>query len=74
MRRSRFSKWAATLLGGIALFLAPMPFLFYKYGSRIRNKSSFAPCTDLKARVAGFLKVEGGGGGEGATGCCVMIE
>lgn len=46
--------WAATLLGGIALLLAPMPFLFYKYGSRIRTKSSFAPCIDLK--VGKFLK------------------
>jgi MFS transporter, DHA1 family, multidrug resistance protein len=45
--------WAATLLGGIALLLAPMPFLFYKYGPRIRTKSSFAPCIDLK--VAKFL-------------------
>ena len=46
--------WAATLLGGIALLLAPIPFLFYKYGSRIRTKSSFAPCIDLK--VAKFLE------------------
>jgi MFS transporter, DHA1 family, multidrug resistance protein len=45
--------WAATLLGGIALLLAPIPFLFYKYGPRIRTKSSFAPCIDLK--VAKFL-------------------
>ena len=49
-------KWAATLLGGIALILAPMPFLFYKYGSRIRTRSSFAPCIDLK--VAQFLEDE----------------
>ncbi|KAI0270437.1 major facilitator superfamily domain-containing protein [Gloeopeniophorella convolvens] len=48
--------WAATLLGGIALLLAPIPFLFYKYGSRIRAKSSFAPCIDLK--VAKFLEEE----------------
>jgi MFS transporter, DHA1 family, multidrug resistance protein len=48
--------WAATLLGGIALLLAPMPFLFYKYGSRIRSKSSFAPCTGLK--LAEFLMAE----------------
>jgi hypothetical protein len=46
--------WAATLLGGIALLLAPMPFLFYKYGPGIRTKSSFAPCIDLK--VAKFLE------------------
>jgi multidrug resistance protein len=48
--------WAATLLGGTALLLAPMPFLFYKYGARIRSKSSFAPCIDLK--VAKFLEDE----------------
>ncbi|KAI0295149.1 major facilitator superfamily domain-containing protein [Multifurca ochricompacta] len=50
------TNWAATLLGGIALLLAPMPFLFYKYGPRIRSKSSFAPCIDLK--VAKFLEEE----------------
>jgi MFS transporter, DHA1 family, multidrug resistance protein len=36
--------WASTLIGGAALLLAPMPFVFYKYGSRIRQKSKFAPC------------------------------
>jgi hypothetical protein len=48
--------WAGTLLGGIALILTPIPFLFYKYGSRIRTKSCFAPCVDLK--VAKFLEEE----------------
>lgn len=46
--------WAGTLLGGFALVLAPMPFLFYRYGKRIRAKSRFAPCVDLK--VAKFLE------------------
>jgi DHA1 family multidrug resistance protein-like MFS transporter len=50
------TNWAATLLGGIALLLVPIPFLFYKYGPRIRTKSSFAPCIDLK--VAKFLEEE----------------
>jgi hypothetical protein len=36
--------WACTLIGGIAFFLAPMPFVFFKYGPRIRQKSKFAPC------------------------------
>ncbi|KAJ7461152.1 MFS general substrate transporter [Mycena latifolia] len=40
--------WAATLLGGVGLLLVPMPFLFYKYGARIRQRSKFAPCMDLK--------------------------
>ncbi|KAJ7466200.1 MFS general substrate transporter [Mycena galericulata] len=40
--------YAATLLGGVGLLLAPMPFLFYKYGARVRTRSKFAPCVDLK--------------------------
>lgn len=36
--------WASTLIGGVAVLLAPMPFIFYKYGPRIRQKSKFAPC------------------------------
>ncbi|KIY53154.1 MFS general substrate transporter [Fistulina hepatica ATCC 64428] len=48
--------WACTMLGLIALLLAPVPFLFYKYGPRIRQKSKFAPCVDLK--VAKLLAVE----------------
>jgi DHA1 family multidrug resistance protein-like MFS transporter len=35
--------WASTLIGGIALMLLPIPFLFYKYGPRIRAKSRFSP-------------------------------
>ncbi|KAI9447622.1 hypothetical protein H4582DRAFT_2068235 [Lactarius indigo] len=42
------------LLGGVALILAPIPFLFYNYGQRIHTKSYFAPCVDLK--VAKFLE------------------
>ncbi|KAF8217975.1 MFS polyamine transporter [Mycena galopus ATCC 62051] len=40
--------WAATVLGCIGIVLMPSPFLFYKYGARIRSKSKFAPCIDLK--------------------------
>ena len=36
-------QWAATLLGCVALALAPIPFIFHYYGARIRNKSSYAP-------------------------------
>ena len=36
--------WAATLLAGLSLLLAVFPFIFYKYGPRIRSGSSFAPC------------------------------
>jgi hypothetical protein len=40
--------WACTLLGFIALLLSPSAFLFYRYGPKIREKSKFAPCLDLK--------------------------
>jgi hypothetical protein len=41
---------ACSILGGIAILLAPTPFLFYRYGSRIRKHSKFAPCPDFKVR------------------------
>lgn len=34
---------AGSLIGGVACLLAPIPFLFYRYGRRIRNRSKFAP-------------------------------
>ncbi|KAH8826531.1 MFS polyamine transporter [Flagelloscypha sp. PMI_526] len=40
--------WACTLIGFIALILSPSAFLFYRYGPKIREKSKFAPCLDLK--------------------------
>ena len=36
--------WAGTLIGCICILLTPMPFLFYRYGARIRGSSKFAPC------------------------------
>lgn len=32
-----------SLIGGVACLLAPIPFLFYKYGATIRDRSKFAP-------------------------------
>jgi hypothetical protein len=32
-----------SLIAGIACLLAPIPFIFYKYGGPIREKSKFAP-------------------------------
>lgn len=40
--------WASTLIGGIALLMLPIPFLFYKYGPRIRARSKFSPSKDLE--------------------------
>lgn len=35
-----------SLIGGIAVLLAPIPFVFIKYGGNIRRKSKFAPTED----------------------------
>ncbi|EAU86587.2 multidrug transporter [Coprinopsis cinerea okayama7 len=48
--------WACTLVALISLVFMPSPFLFYKYGPRIREKSTFAPCVDLV--VAKAMKEE----------------
>ncbi|KAL3443846.1 major facilitator superfamily domain-containing protein [Aspergillus insuetus] len=34
--------WATTLLAFLTLVMAPFPYLFFRYGSRIRKKSRFA--------------------------------
>lgn len=34
---------AGSLLGAVALALVPMPVLFYYYGAKLREKSTFAP-------------------------------
>ncbi|KAJ6007155.1 hypothetical protein N7522_005506 [Penicillium canescens] len=34
--------WATSLLAFLTLVMAPFPYIFYKYGSRIRKKSRFA--------------------------------
>lgn len=36
-------QWAATLLGCVAAVLAPIPFILYIYGAKIRQKSAYAP-------------------------------
>jgi MFS transporter, DHA1 family, multidrug resistance protein len=35
-----------SLIGGVAALLAPIPFIFYHYGERLRVKSKFAPTPD----------------------------
>ena len=37
---------AMSILGGLAVLLLPVPFLFMKYGLRLRKMSSFAPVED----------------------------
>ncbi|KAK3320921.1 major facilitator superfamily domain-containing protein [Cercophora scortea] len=36
-------QWASTLLGCVAAALVPIPVLFYLYGHKLRQRSSFAP-------------------------------
>lgn len=38
-----------SLIGGVAVLLAPIPFVFYKYGEPIRKRSKFAPTDDKPA-------------------------
>ena len=39
---------AGSLIGGVAVLLAPIPFMFWKYGARIRARSKFAPTTEAE--------------------------
>ena len=34
--------WTLTVLGGIAAVMAPVPYVFYIYGARIRKRSKYA--------------------------------
>ena len=46
--------WAGTLLGLLEVCLIPIPFVFYKYGHRIRLRSSLIRDMQRdKARLAG---------------------
>ena len=37
-----------SLIAGVACLLAPIPFLFYRYGRKIRERSKFAPTPQAK--------------------------
>jgi hypothetical protein len=45
-------QWASTLLAGISLLCCAIPFLFWRYGARIRTRSKYA--------FAGETNVAGG--------------
>jgi DHA1 family multidrug resistance protein-like MFS transporter len=36
------TNWAGLLLAGVGFVLIPVPFLFFKYGKRIRTHSKYA--------------------------------
>lgn len=42
-------RWASTLLGLVAVVMAPIPFILRKYGPTLRRKSKFAPTLPPKA-------------------------
>lgn len=44
-------QWAGTLLGCVALLLAPIPFVFYKWGASIRGRSKIAPTFSAPADI-----------------------
>jgi hypothetical protein len=60
--------WAGSLLGFLAVIFLPIPFLFYKYGERLRKHSSYAvrqyppspPCVfaNVKQPTDFFKKLE----------------
>jgi MFS transporter, DHA1 family, multidrug resistance protein len=41
---------AGSLIGGVAVLLAPIPFVFYKYMHAIRKRSRFAPTEERRTR------------------------
>ncbi|KAK4045997.1 hypothetical protein OIV83_006448 [Microbotryomycetes sp. JL201] len=43
MFRALGVQWACTLLAGVMLLLCPVPWVFERYGARIRQNSRFAP-------------------------------
>lgn len=45
-------QWAATLLGCVAVALAPIPFVFHYYGAKIRQKSAYAPTAPPPAALS----------------------
>ncbi|RDL37995.1 MFS multidrug transporter-like protein [Venustampulla echinocandica] len=39
-----------SLIGGVAVLLSPIPFIFYRYGEGIRKRSKFAPTPEANAK------------------------
>ena len=42
MYRALGTQWATSVLGFSAVFMIPIPFAFYKYGPKIRERSKYA--------------------------------
>ncbi|KIV97274.1 hypothetical protein PV10_01042 [Exophiala mesophila] len=59
-----------SLIGGFAILLAPIPFVFYRYGEQIRRRSRFAPTEDAPAddeEKQGRIPVQTGDGPLGSA-------
>ncbi|KAI0749843.1 MFS general substrate transporter [Daedaleopsis nitida] len=52
-------RWASTLLGCLALLMAPIPLVLRKYGPRLRERSKFAPTGKPSAPPAASEKKGG---------------
>jgi MFS transporter, DHA1 family, multidrug resistance protein len=46
MYRSLGTEWATSVLGFLCLLAIPAPFLFYRYGKKLRKMSRYAPASD----------------------------
>lgn len=53
-----------SMIGGIAVLLAPIPFVFYRYGATIRKKSKFAPTPEEEKKEEKEIVGEVEGRGE----------
>ena len=53
-------RWASTLLGILALLMAPIPIVLRKYGPRLRERSKFAPTKRPSAPPAAVSEKKGG--------------
>lgn len=58
MYNSLNPRWASTLLGCIAVLLAPIPFVLIRYGATLRIKSKYAPTTEKEIEMQEQKKQE----------------
>ena len=56
-----------SLIGGFAVLLAPIPFIFYKYGGPIRERSKFAPTPDKSKERAEAPQEQDASSGSGES-------
>ncbi|OCH89033.1 MFS general substrate transporter [Obba rivulosa] len=43
-------RWASTVLGCVALLLAPIPFVLHRYGPALRKRSKYSPTGGMQAK------------------------